>query len=98
MRNVCVKLLFSVLVCMGPAGSACSRRKDEASGAPGGRIPMTNEGSRANSEAEVRALIERLVTAVRAKDLEQVSAAYAPALVAFDIVPPLQYVGAEAYK
>jgi uncharacterized protein (TIGR02246 family) len=92
MRDLCVKLLFSVVVCLGPA---CSRTNEAA---PGGRIPMMNEESRGKSEAEIRALVDRLAKAVRAKDLDQVSAAYAPDLVAFDIVPPLQFVGAEAYK
>jgi uncharacterized protein (TIGR02246 family) len=91
MRDLCVKLLFSVVVCVGPA---CSRTNEAG---PGGRIAM-NEESRGRSEEEIRALVERLVRAVRAKDLDQVSAVYAPDLVAFDIVPPLQYVGAEAYK
>lgn len=95
MRKVCVKLVLSVVVCMAPA--ACSRRTNEANGPFDARISMTEEG-RGKSEAEIRALVERLVRAVRAKDIDQVSAAYAPDLVAFDIVPPLQYEGAEAYK
>lgn len=58
---------------------------------------MTSEEKRVNNEAAIRALLERLVKAVRAKDIDGVMSAYAPKLVAFDIVPPLQYVGAPSF-
>jgi ketosteroid isomerase-like protein len=47
-------------------------------------------------EADIRRRVDALVEAVRAMDLEAVKPAYAPDLVSFDIVPPLQHVGAEA--
>jgi len=56
------------------------------------------EEDRRKNEAAIRDLVDRLVKAVRAKDLDGVMSAYAPDLVAFDIVPPLQYVSAESYK
>lgn len=49
------------------------------------------------NEAAVRESIDALVKAIRAHDLDGVRAAYAPDMVAFDIVPPLQYVGADAF-
>ncbi len=58
---------------------------------------MTSEESRAKNEVAIRELIDRLVRAARAKDINGVMSAYAPELVAFDVVPPLQYVGAEAF-
>jgi uncharacterized protein (TIGR02246 family) len=58
---------------------------------------MTNEENRASNEAAIRELIDHLVKAVRAKDINGVMSAYAPELVAFDIVPPLQYVGAPSF-
>ena len=48
-------------------------------------------------EPAIRVLIDRLVKAVRSSDVDGVMSAYAPELVAFDLVPPLQYVGAEAF-
>ena len=43
-------------------------------------------------------MIEGLVTAIRAKNIDGVMSSYATDLVAFDIVPPLQFVGTGAYK
>ena len=50
----------------------------------------------ATDEADIRRRIDQLVQAIRAMDLEGVKATYAPDIVSFDIVPPLQHVGAEA--
>jgi ketosteroid isomerase-like protein len=47
-------------------------------------------------EAAIRQRIDRLVEAVRAMDLEGVKSIYAPDMVTFDIVPPLQRLGAPA--
>jgi uncharacterized protein (TIGR02246 family) len=47
-------------------------------------------------EADIRRRIDKLVEAIRAMDLEGVKGIYAPDIVSFDVVPPLQHVGAEA--
>jgi ketosteroid isomerase-like protein len=47
-------------------------------------------------EADIRQRIDKLVEAIRAMDFEGVKPIYAPDLVSFDIVPPLQHVGAAA--
>jgi ketosteroid isomerase-like protein len=47
-------------------------------------------------EAAIRRRIDELVEAIRAMDLEGVKSIYAPTIVAFDIVPPLQHLGAAA--
>jgi ketosteroid isomerase-like protein len=54
----------------------------------------------ANDEAEIRQLLDRWSKAFRARDLKAIMSTYAPgeALVEFDIVPPLKYVGSDAYK
>jgi len=49
-------------------------------------------------EADIRQRIDKLVEAIRAMDLEGVKSIYAPDIVSFDIVPPLQHVGAEAKR
>ena len=51
---------------------------------------------RAIDEAEIRQRIDKFVEAVRAMDLKGVKPIYAPDIVSFDFVPPLQHVGAEA--
>src|SRR5918992_5952555 len=47
-------------------------------------------------EADIRRRIDNLVEAIRAMDLECVKSIYAPNIVSFDVIPPLQHVGAEA--
>jgi uncharacterized protein (TIGR02246 family) len=49
-------------------------------------------------EADIRQRIDKLAEAIRAMDLEGVMSIYAPDIVSFDIVPPLQHVGAEAKR
>jgi uncharacterized protein (TIGR02246 family) len=59
---------------------------------------MTIEDRTTKNEAAIRELIDGLVMAIRAKNIDGVMASYAIDLVAFDIVPPLQFVGARAYR
>ncbi len=56
--------------------------------------------ARADAGADIKALEERFVAAVKAKDLDAIMKAYAPGqtLVVFDVIPPRQYVGATAYR
>jgi uncharacterized protein (TIGR02246 family) len=57
---------------------------------------MTTQGTKAADEAAVRALIENIAKACRAKDATAVTANYAPNVLAFDVINPLQYTGADA--
>jgi uncharacterized protein (TIGR02246 family) len=59
---------------------------------------MTSENERTKNETAIRELIDGLVTAIRAKNLDGVMSSYASDLVAFDIVPPLRFVGATELK
>ena len=59
---------------------------------------MTVEEHKKDDEAEIKRAIEGYVEALRAKDIDGVMSIYAPELVAFDLVPPLQYVGADVYR
>ena len=52
----------------------------------------------ASDEADIRQRIDKLAEAIRAMDLEGAMSIYAPDIVSFDIVPPLQHVGAEAKR
>ena len=51
-----------------------------------------------NDEAEIRKLFDDWAKAMRAHDVDGIMAIYAPDVVAYDVVPPLQYVGADAYR
>jgi len=51
-------------------------------------------------EARIRALEAQFVAAFKAKDIDAIMKVYVPSdsLVAFDVVPPRQFVGAQAYR
>lgn len=59
---------------------------------------MTIKENKQNEANEIKKVIEAGVEALRAKDIDKVMSMYAPELVSFDIVPPLQYVGADVYR
>lgn len=59
---------------------------------------MAIEDNKNNDEAQIKRVIEGGVEAIRTKDLDRVMSMYAPDLVSFDVVPPLQYVGADVYR
>ena len=53
-----------------------------------------------DDEAKIRALENQFAAAVNAKDLDAIMKVYVPdeTLLVFDVVPPLQYVSAKAYR
>ncbi len=61
-------------------------------------MPMARTAG--NDQAEIHQLLDRWAKAARAGDVNAVMSLYQPgnALVAFDIVPPLQYLGFAAYR
>jgi len=59
---------------------------------------MAVEEHKKNDEAAIKRIIEGGVEAVRHKNIEGVMSLYAPEVVSFDIVPPLRYVGADAFR
>jgi ketosteroid isomerase-like protein len=59
---------------------------------------MAVEEHKKNDEAEIKRVIEGGVEAVCARDIDGVMSIYAPKVVSFDIVPPLRYVGADAFR
>ena len=59
---------------------------------------MTAQGRRANDEARIRALIDDQAKAIRAKDIDGSVSSYAPDVLLFDVVNPLQHVGSEAAR
>jgi uncharacterized protein (TIGR02246 family) len=56
--------------------------------------------SKADNRAAIQALEDQFSVAVRARDLDGIMKVYAPGsdLFVFDVVPPRQYVGADAYR
>jgi uncharacterized protein (TIGR02246 family) len=47
---------------------------------------------------EIRGWLEHWTKAFSAKDADAIMALYADDVVAYDVVPPLQYIGKEAYR
>jgi ketosteroid isomerase-like protein len=55
-------------------------------------------GGVATEEAQIRQRLESWTTALRAKDVGRLMSHYAPEIVVFDLAPPLQYKGIDAYR
>ncbi|MEP6903963.1 MAG: SgcJ/EcaC family oxidoreductase [Actinomycetota bacterium] len=59
---------------------------------------MKDETSKANNENEIRAIIDERVKAVGDKDLNALMSHHAPDVLTFDVLDPLQNIGADAIK
>ena len=59
---------------------------------------MKTENRNSTEEAKIRALVEDWAGALRARDIDGMMSHYAPDVCVYDIVPPLQVEGAEAYR
>jgi len=59
---------------------------------------MTTEDRKAIGQAQIRALIDLRVQAVRAKDIDGAIATVAPDVLSFDVVNPLQSIGSSAIR
>jgi uncharacterized protein (TIGR02246 family) len=51
-----------------------------------------------SEEAQIRERLDQWARALRAKDLDRLMAFYAPEVITFDMVPPLQVSGADNYR
>jgi uncharacterized protein (TIGR02246 family) len=52
----------------------------------------------ARDEAEIRQLVENWASAVRKRDLDEILRNHSPDMLMFDLPPPLQSKGIEAYR
>jgi uncharacterized protein (TIGR02246 family) len=57
---------------------------------------METEISNATDEMQIRQLINHGIEAIRVRDIDKLMPNYAPAIVSFDVVGQLQYVGLAA--
>jgi ketosteroid isomerase-like protein len=59
--------------------------------------PQAN--AKENDEAEIKALEQRVADGAKARDVDAIMENFVPdeTLVVFDVIPPRQYVGADAY-
>ena len=92
--------LGSAVLCLIALVTACSRQPNEAHAPSAMPVPqnaMTNQENRTKNEAQIRELIDGLVTAIRAKDMNGVMSVFAPDVVSFDLGPPLKHGGGEPF-
>jgi ketosteroid isomerase-like protein len=56
--------------------------------------------AKSSDQAQIEALEDRFAKAVEARDVDAIMACYetGPSIVVFDVIPPRQYVGADAYR
>ena len=59
---------------------------------------METATTRSTEENQIKQLSDEWADALRSKDLDRMMKNYSPDIRVFDISPPLQYVGAEAYR
>ena len=59
---------------------------------------MTTSNNRSTDEAEIRDLVESWARAVRTKNLDGIMANHSPEILMFDVPPPAQSKGIDAYK
>lgn len=51
-----------------------------------------------STDSEIRALLDSRAEAMRMKDIDRLMSLYSSDIVYFDLVPPLQYAGADALR
>jgi ketosteroid isomerase-like protein len=51
-----------------------------------------------SNDAEVRALLDSRVDSCQAKDIDRLMSLYSPDIVYYDVVPPLQFAGADEVR
>jgi len=59
---------------------------------------MTTEKNKTVEEAKIRQQMDNFVKAFTAKDLTLMMSLFAPEMISFDIIPPLQYAGSDTYR
>ena len=59
---------------------------------------MAVEENKKNDEAAIQGLLDDCIKSLHDKNIEGVMSIYAQEVVSFDIVPPLRYIGAEAFR
>src|SRR5262245_25750729 len=82
-----------------PSTCRSGRHRPEQLPLAGGRCPlMSTIVTPAEAEAEIRAIMQARVAAVRAKDSAALVAHHAPDVVSYDLLEPLQYRGRDAAR
>ena len=59
---------------------------------------MAVKENKQNDEAEIQRLLDDGIRSLHDKNIEGIMSMYAQEVVSFDIVPPLRYIGADAFR
>ncbi len=59
---------------------------------------MTTENSRSDDEAQIRTIIDERIKAVHDKDINALLSNHTPDILSFDVLDPLQYIGADTVR
>src|SRR5688500_10205234 len=62
------------------------------------RTTSLEEDAMPDTQSEVRALLDQQNDAIWNKDIDRLMSVFAPDIVYFDVVPPLQFVGTAALR
>ena len=79
-------------------GAAAPAAKPAPAAAPTAAKPAQAAAPAVSDKAQIERLERRFVAAFNAKDVKAIMSVYAPGIFVFDLVPPRQYVGLDAYK
>jgi ketosteroid isomerase-like protein len=91
-----MKTILPLPILLGLLYTSCARGQSNNAIVPLQK-PMTIGENETKNEADIRALIDHFANAFRAKDVEGCMSVFAPGIVSFDIVPPLQTIGAGVF-
>lgn len=65
---------------------------------PSREVDLISAHDHTIGERQIHTLMDNLANAIRTKDVDALMAHYAPDVLAFDLLPPLQYRGADAIR
>lgn len=63
-----------------------------------GQTDKLKQYSTGDPESQIRELIDDFKQAMMSSDIDRIMSFYAPDVVAFDVIAPIQYVGRDAYR
>jgi len=84
-----MKAIRFLILTVAAAASIATNGQTESPSAPAGDLVAAQE---------IRGWIDRWTKAVSAKDIDRLMELYTDDVVAYDVVPPLQYIGKAAYR
>ena len=89
-----LKPIFLVTILLWAIGCVQAQNENQSKT----EVTMTTNKNTAGNEAQIRQQLDNFVKAFRTKDLNLMMSVFSAKMVAFDIIPPLEYVGSDIYR